>query len=43
MNVELSEIQNKLTNRFNVPEVYSNSYFTIVTETNYFENQAISH
>ena len=41
MNVELSEIQNKLTNRFNVPEVYSNSYFTIVTETNYFENQAI--
>jgi hypothetical protein len=41
MKVELSEIQNKLTNRFNVPEVYSNSYFTIVTETNYFENQAI--
>lgn len=38
--VELSEIQNKLTNRFNVPNVYAKSYFSIVTETNYFENEA---
>jgi len=38
--IELSEIQNKLTNRFNVPDVYAKSYFSIVTETNYFENEA---
>jgi hypothetical protein len=33
-----NEVQNKLTNRFNVPDVYKKSHFSIVTETNYFEN-----
>ncbi len=32
-----NEVQNKLTNRFNVPNVYKKSHFSIVTETNYFE------
>lgn len=39
--VQLADIQNKLTNRFNVPDVYKKSYFSIVTETNYFENVGI--